>query len=137
MHQELYKILSETNRGPRLDEVLTKAEMDVMRDQIATPEILPCDFDMTIPGWLARIEFWGKITFRQKDPESFWGWKKVSEKQFLDRISDEGLNKLFGQWSIKKNNVTKVTFHRDYIDRNNRHRQERFEISVKLKPKLR
>ncbi len=136
MDTVLYDILLQGDKGPTLEETLTATELDRMRDEIATPEILPCTFDVTIPGWLERIKMWGKVEIRHKDPENFWGKRKVTVNQFLDRISDDDLNKMFGKWSIKKNKVTKVTFHRDYIGKNNRHYTEQFIIDVKLRPEL-
>jgi len=137
MYIDLYSVLCEIEQGPELYETLTQTEIEKMREELATPEILPCLFDVTIPGWLARIELWGKVEIYHKDPENFWGKKKVTKKQFLDKISDDNLNKMFGRWSIKKNGLTKCTFYRDYIDVKGRHRKEQFIIKVKLRPELR
>ena len=123
--------------GIKLEEALTKAEIDRMKDELATPEILPCGFDVSIPGWLERIKLWGKVEIYHKDPENFWGKKKVTEGQFLNRISDESLTKMFGKWTIKKNGLTKCTFFRDYVAVDGKHYQERFIINVKLRKELR
>ena len=89
----------------RIDEVLSAGEIKQMRDQLDTPEICPMSFDVTILRWLERIEDWGKITYYHKDPEKSYWKKKVTKKIFLDRISDEGLNKTLGKWEIKKNKL--------------------------------
>jgi len=123
--------------GARLDEVLTQAEMNRMRAQVATPEIRPCDFDVTIPGWLWRIEQWGQVRIHHKDPENFRGKKKVTKKQFLDRISDETLTKMLGRWQIVRRGLTKCEFQREYIGFNDRKYTEHFIIDVKLKKELR
>lgn len=123
--------------GVKLEEVLTKAEIAVMKDELATPEILPCSFDISIPGWLDRIDIWGKVEIYHKDPENFWGKKKATEGQFLAAISNDELNKLLGQWRIEKKGVTKVSFYRDYLDIKGKSRREEFIIKVKLRKELR
>lgn len=133
---EIYEILCQEMPGPTLFEALTKAEIEKMKDEIATPEILPCTFDATIPGWLERIKMWGKVKIQHKDPENKLFKRNVTVHQFLNKLSDENLNKMLGKWSIKKNSVTKVTFHRDYVGANGKHYTEQFIISVKLRPEL-
>jgi len=123
--------------GIKLEEVLTKTEINRMKDELATPEILPCGFDVSIPGWLERIRLWGKIEIYHKDPENFWGKKKTTERQFLNAISNDELNKLLGQWRIEKKKMTKVSFYRDYLDIKGKSRREEFIISVKLRKELR
>jgi len=121
----------------KLEEALAPGEIKHMRDQLATPEICPMDFDVTILGWLARIELWGKLTYYHKDPENFRGKKKITKRQFVDRISDESLNRMVGKWTIKKNNPTKCTLRRDYIGTTGRHFIEEFVVDVKLRKELR
>lgn len=137
MFEELSQELISIDKGMQLKEALTKVEIQRMRGELATPEILPCTFDVTIPGWLWRIEQWGEITFYHKDPENFRGKKKVTKKQFLDRIQDENLMKMFGKWSVKKKGLTKCVFYRDYIGVDRKHYKEQFAVSVKLKKELR
>jgi len=137
MYVDLYTMLCKADRGPLLNETLTKAEADRMREELATPEILPCPFDVSIPGWLARIKLWGEVMIYHKDPENFRGKRKVTKKQFIDRLLQDDLNKMLGKWSIKKNGLTKCTFYRDYIDKKGRRRTEKFIIKVKLRPELR
>jgi len=127
-------------QGVRLEEVLTKAEVGQLRSELSKPEILPCTFDVTIPGWLTRIGMWGKVTIHHKDPEKFWGKRKVSQNRFLDAISNDELNRVLGQWEIEKPkgiSVTKVSFFRDYLDIKGKSRREEFIISVKLRKELR
>jgi len=112
---------------------LTEAEINRMRDEVATPEILPCEFDVTIPGWLERIKLWGMIKIYHKNPENFRGKKKVSINQFLDGISGS----CSGKWSVKKRGLTKVTFHRTYIGRDGRFYVEQFFVNAKLRKELR
>jgi len=132
--QELIEVDS---RGIKLEEVISAADIRRMKDEIASPKIRPCDFDVTIPGWLARIELRGKITIHHKDPENFRGKRKVTRGQFLSRISDESLRKMFGKWTIQEKGLTKCVFQRDYIGIDGKHYKEQFIVSVKLKPELR
>lgn len=137
MFEKLSEELIEISKGMWLEEALTKAEIERMRGELATPEILPCTFDVTIPGWLWRIDQWGDITFRHKDPENFWGKRKVTKGQFLNKIQDENLMKMFGQWSVEKKGLTKCVFYRDYVDIFGKHRREQFIVDVRLKKELR
>jgi len=121
----------------KLEEALSAKEIEKMRAELATPDIRPMDFDRTIEGWLARIELWGKITYYHKDPGSFRGKKKVTKRQFIDRITDENLNKMFGLWDVKRNKLTKCTLRRDYIAPNGRRYVEEFIVDVKLRKELR
>jgi len=140
MFSDLFNILVSCDKrreGIKLEEVLTKAEIKQLRGEIATPEILPCTFDVTFPGWLARIDTWGDVIIYHKDPENFWGKKKVTQKRFLDAISNDELNRVLGQWEMKKKGLTKVSFYRDYLDIKGKSRREEFIISVKLRKELR
>jgi len=137
MFCNLFDELLLSNKILLLSETLTKAEIARMKDELATPDITPNLFDVTIPGWLWRIEKWGEITIYHKDPENFWGKRKISQKQFISRINDETLNKMMGQWSIEKKGLTKVVFYRDYVDMKGKTRREQFIVSVKLRKELR
>lgn len=134
MFHKLYLFLSES--PVRLEEALTASEIKKMRAEISTPEILPCTFDVTILGWLSRIKIWGKLVIHHKDPENFRGSKKVTEAQFLDRISDPELTKMFGKWHIEKKGLTEVEFLRDYCDKDGKMRTESFHIEVELRKEL-
>jgi len=123
--------------GVTLNEILSPSEVKKLRDELAEPEILPCSFDVTIPGWLARIGKWGKVTIHHKDPENFRGKRRVTNQQMDRRLGDVGVNKMFGRWSVEKKGVTKVVFYRDYIGVSGRHYTEQFIVSVKLRKELR
>lgn len=120
-----------------LEREMTAKEIEMMRAELATPDIRPMEFDRTVEGWLARIELWGKITYYHKDPENFWGKKKVTKQQFIKRITDENLNKMFGIWDVKRNSLTKCTLRRDYISPSGKHYAERFIVDIKLRKELR
>lgn len=123
--------------GVTLNEILSPSEVIKLKDELAEPEILPCSFDITVPGWLARIGRWGKVTIHHKDPENFRGKRKVTNKEMDRRLGDVGVNKMFGRWSVDKKSLTKVVFYRDYIGVSGRHYTEQFIVSVKLRKELR
>lgn len=137
MFCKLFEELKLSDTDVLLSEALTKAEIERMKDELATPEILPCAFDVSIDGWLWRIEKWGDVRIRHKDPETFRGKQKISRRVFLSRIGDESLNKMFGQWTIQKKGLTKVVFYRDYIGMAGKHFREQFIVDVKLRKELR
>ena len=125
-----------SNPGPRLNEVLTPDQIMQVRGELAVPEILPCTFDVTIPGWLARIDTWGVINIYHKDPESFRGKKKVTKNFFLKRISVDALPKFLGTWHIEKRSLTSCAFVREYISYSGKNYKEEFIIEVQLKKPL-
>jgi len=120
-----------------LNEVLTKAEIERMRAEVATPEILPCTFDVSIPGWLERIGLWGKVTIHHKNPEKWRGKKKVTTRQFIDGLLPDEITKYFGRWEFVKRGLTKVECHRTYFGVSGKRYTEKFLVSVKLKKELR
>jgi len=130
---ELFEMIA----GIHLYEILSPTEVKKLKDELADPEILPCTFDVTVPGWLSRIGRWGKLTIHHKDPENFRGKRRVTPQQMDRRLGDVGVNKMFGRWSVDKKGLTKVVFYRDYIGVSGRHYTEQFIVSVKLKKELR
>lgn len=123
--------------GVTLYEILSPTDVKKLRDELADPEILPCTFDVTVPGWLARIGRWGTVTVFHKDPENFRGKRRVTPQQMDRRLGDVGMNKMFGRWSVEKKSLTKVVFYRDYIGFSGKHYTEQFIVSVKLRKELR
>lgn len=120
-----------------LTETLSASSIKQLRAELAEPEILPCTFDVTIPGWLERIRHWGKVKIWHKDPERRMLKRRVTPQQFIARISDDSVNRMFGKWTIDKKGLNKVEFHRDYIGANGNHYTEKFYIQVDLKKELR
>lgn len=126
-----------TKSGMLLSEALSKSEIKQMEAELAVPEILPCTFDVTIPGWLARIKLWGKIKIKHVDPENHWGKRKVTQATFLKKISNEELTRMLGKWHLDKTGLTSVEFVRDYLGKKDKWYTEKFLIDVKLKRELR
>jgi hypothetical protein len=123
--------------GMLLSEALSKSEIKQMEAELAVPEILPCTFDVTIPGWLERIKLWGKVKIKHTDPENHWGKRKVTVAAFLKKISNEELTRMLGKWHIDKTGLTSVEFVRDYVGKKDKLYTEKFLIDVKLKKELR
>lgn len=120
-----------------LCEVLSKAEIERMRAEVATPEILPCTFDVSIPGWLERIGLWGKIVIKHKNPEKWRGKKKVTQAQFIKGLMPDEITQYFGKWEFKKKGLTKVECSRTYFGIDGKRYVETFLLNIKLKKELR
>ena len=135
MYYDLFEMVA--GRSLLLTEALSASSIKQLRAELAVPEILPCTFDVTIPGWLERIRHWGKVKIQHKDPERRRLKHRVTPREFVDRISDDSVNRMFGKWTIDKKGLNKVEFHRDYIGNNGNHFTEKFFIAVDLKKELR
>lgn len=120
-----------------LCETLSADEIEQMRAELSVPEILPCTFDVTVPGWLERIKTWGQITIKHEDPENHWGKRTVTINKFLDGITNDDLNRMLGKFHIVKHGLTSCSFDREYVGKNGKKYKERFIIDVKLKKELR
>ena len=128
--------------GLLLTESMTPAEISQWEAEMAEPEILPCFFDVTIPGWLERIRNWGTISIKHVEPEKFSGKRTVTQDKFIKDISDPELTNILGKWQINKLSLTKVEFVRDYFalkgDKGKtKQYTEKFFVSVKLRKELR
>lgn len=119
----------------RIDEVFSLGEATDMLG-LAIPDPRPLTSEKTIFDWLRRIEKWGKVLFYHKDPENFWGKKQVSRKEFIRRLTDEEVNKMFGRWQIKKNRLTKKTWgctiRREYLNFKGKKYTETFIVEIYL-----
>ena len=133
----LYEFIGSCSGKLLLNEVLSKAELERMRNEVATPEILPCTFDVSIPGWLERIGLWGKISIKHKNPEKWRGKKKVTQAQFIEGLMPDEITKYFGKWEFVKKGLTKVECQRTYFGITGKRYVEKFFVSVKLKKELR
>lgn len=120
-----------------LSEALSASDIKQLRAELAEPEILPCTFDVTIPGWLERIRHWGTVKIWHKDPEHHLLKRRVTTQQFIARLNDDSVNRMFGRWSVDKKGLTKVEFHRDYIGVNGKPYTEKFYVDVDLRKELR
>lgn len=137
MFLDLFECIRVYENTLLLTEVLTKAEVERMRNEIATPEILPCTFDVSIPGWLERIGLWGKITIHHKNPEKWRGKKKVTLQQFIKGLQPDIITQYFGKWEFVKRGLTKVECRRTYFGIDGKKYVEKFLINIKLRKELR
>ena len=126
----------------RIEEINIRKLEDIFSDVIeegylASPDIRPQADDRTVPDWLDRIETWGKITYYHKNPEKWWGKRKVTRQNFIDHLTDEELNKMFGRWSPpEKKGLTKCIMRRSYTSFTGKKYTEVFIIDVKLSKEL-
>ncbi len=134
MFLELFECLMTMKRFP-LEEALTPSQIRQLRTELAEPEIRPCSFDMTIPGWLERISHWGKVSIEYKSTEK--GKRGISKETFAKMISEPSLNKMLGLWNIEKVNQTTCKFTRSYPGVDGKVHKEEFRVSVDLRKELR
>ena len=119
-----------------LCEVLSPKELETMRKIVATPDVRPCDFDLSFPGWLARLELWGKVSIVYNDPEFGTRNKSLSKQQFLNKLASLSINKITGKFDIDRKDINKVEMFREYVGANDKKYRESFMITVDLKPEL-
>jgi hypothetical protein len=119
-----------------LAEALSAKELDAMRKIVATPDVRPCDFDLSIDGWIARLELWGKVRISHTDPEFNIRNKALTLNQFLDKVSATNINKVTGKFDIDRKDINKVEMFREYVGANDKKYRESFMITVELKPEL-
>jgi len=134
------QILDRTNRittETTLDEVISKSDLAQMRKEIAEPDVGPCEFDVTFEAWLQRISLWGKVNIFWTDPENKIRKKRVNKSQFLSRVTDDNMLRMFGRWKVYRTAINKVEWERSYIGIDNKRYTEKFDIIVDLKPELR
>jgi len=137
MFLDLFESICSAKDNLVLCEVLTKTEIDKMKGELATPEILPCAFDVTIQGWLERIGHWGQIKILHKNPEKWRGKRKVTIQRFIKGLEPDAITKYFGKWEFVKKGLTKVQCHRTYLGVDGKKYVEKFFVSVKLRKELR
>ena len=107
-------------------------DYDFFRKQLATPEILPCPFDVTFNGWLARIELWGLVTIEFKNNTDQKKWKRINRKDFIKQIYDDKYFKIFGKWKTEKLHFNSMRFFRYYLDKEGNKGIEQFRIKVDI-----
>ncbi len=122
-----------------IEKIVTKKikedKYEFFRKQLATPEILPCPFDVTIDGWLARLDLWGDVLIEYKNNTDQKKWKKLKESEFIKKIYNKDDLQIFGKWQLKKELFNVVSMSRYYIDSNNKKCEEIFKISIDIKKK--
>ena len=113
---------------------LTPSQIKQLQAELAVPEVRPCTFDVTIPGWLERIGHWGKISIEHRDEK---GKRVVSKDRFIELISDPDLNRMLGLWNIEKVNQMTCQFARTFPGVDGKIHKEEFTIRVEPRKELR
>jgi len=115
---------------------LSKVEQDygITQDtNWSNPDIRPNKFDRTWQNWFNRIDSWGKINILHVDPEkstrSNWG-----RQQFIDRMGDSEMLKVYGKWEIQQVKINKMEFWNNYIGLDGKQYKEIIQIKVDLLP---
>ena len=111
------------------------AEYEMLRRELSTPDLRPSDVDVTVDGWMFRVELWGKLKIRHKDPENHRN-EEISKSQFLSRLSDKNLLKMCGKWRTQERDMNKLTMYRDYIGMDGRQYREEFLIDIELRDEI-
>ena len=120
-----------------LTESLSKADIARYRKELSVPDLRPAQFDITFEAWLRRIGYWGRVKIEHIDPEvSGRRKKKVSQREFINRVSDPELNRIFGTWSINQPDFHIVWIERDYLGLNGKKYKEKFIVTVDLRPDI-
>jgi hypothetical protein len=129
--EHIYKVVN----GMRIEEVIDQPDWALVKRQLSVPDMRPQAFDVTIDGWMARIELWGKIKIRHEDPENRVK-EDISQAKFLQRLTDTNLLKMFGTWKIEEFAINKVQIYRDYIGMDGKQYRESFVVEIELKDEL-
>lgn len=133
----MYTLLSTTDiYHHRLDESLSKADVELIKKQLSHPDIRPCAFDETFEAWLYRISLWGKIEIIYNDPEFKIKNKNITQANFIKKVTNDGLMKILGRWSIDRKEVNKVELFREYLGMDGKKYHESFMIKIELNPGL-
>ena len=135
MFGELLEKTKQVDYGTRLDEVLSKSEVNRIKSQLGSPDIRPQSFDVTFEAWLKRISLWGKINIEHNDPE-LRRKKKINQSQFIRLATDDQLLKMLGQWDIERKDINKVELFREYIGIDGKKKKESFLVTVDLNPEI-
>ena len=93
MFEEIVDFLCE-REGTPINEVISLGQI---RGNLANPSIAPTPLDYSTEAWLERISLWGALNIGYKDT-GFGGNKKITKGQFLKKLNDPQLLKLFGKW---------------------------------------
>jgi len=133
--EDLFDYIKRITEGAKLEEVLDQPDWALVRRQLSVPDMKPQLFDVTVDGWMARIEYWGKIKIRHEDPENKIR-QDISQAKFMQRLTDTNLLKMFGTWKIEEFAINKLQIYRDYIGMDGNQYRESFTIEIDLKDEL-
>lgn len=135
MFDALYENIQVINKGHSIYEALSRAELDKIKKQLATPDIRPAWFDVTLEAWLHRISLWGKINITYKEPGKFRK-VKLNQKQLIDLMTDSGVATSFGKWTIIELDINKLKFVRDFVNPKGKIKKQEFVLEIDLKKEI-
>lgn len=134
MFDELLDSMGVFEDSPSIDQIF-EVSLDVLTRQLAEPYIEPCDFDISLDGWLERISLWGKLNITYVDPEHH-SKKQVSKETMRKRLADLNLNRMMGRWDYKVLDINKIEMFREYSGIDGKTYTEKFIIKIDLRPEL-
>ena len=105
------------------------------RKNYLSNNMMPKAFDVSMEGWLMRIEYWGTKTVTHHNPVT--GMKEaISDREFLDMFGNASNRNKYGDWKIEHLDLSKITFFRDAVDSQGNKKVEKLVVSIKLRPEL-
>lgn len=125
---------SQDQENSQVQKHLTEQELEAMRAAASVPDVRPCDFDLTLNGWMARISLWGKVKIRYSDPE-FKVNKEITVDQFLAKMGNPDATR-DGKFDVDRKDINKVELFREYGGIRGKIYRESFMVTVDLKPEL-
>ncbi|MBA7493707.1 hypothetical protein ES702_04269 [subsurface metagenome] len=106
-----------------------------LKKQLMTPTFLPCDFDVTVPGWLARLEVWGRLKYVYVNPYTKRK-ESITKNAMVNQMENVSLFKMVGEWEFAEEPGYTVSASREYTDVDDKKYVEKYLITVDLRPEL-
>jgi hypothetical protein len=125
-----------TDRSHRLDEALSRADVALLKQQLSYPDVRPCTFDESFEAWLYRIGLWGKVEIVYNDPEFKVKNRTLTQAKFIEKVTNDAVQKILGKWSIDRKEMNRVELYREYVGMTGKKYRESFMVTVELKPEL-
>lgn len=134
---EIYGTVStRVTQGVPINEVFDDPELERYRQFVAsTPTMKPQPMDLNVEGWVARLELWGKLKVEHHDPVNKRK-RKLSTRQFISKLTDQSLNKMFGLWDTEEKGNFKLIVHRKFSAIRGKPFTEKFVLTIDPKPEL-
>jgi len=115
-YEEIFELLMRDSVGEHIIEGFNADDRDRISSSFAPTDIRPQEFDRTWENWLKRLKLWGKLNIEHVEP--IMGGKKrwrLSEKDFIDALTNDDLMKMFGDFTIVRTDINKLEIYRDFL----------------------
>lgn len=119
---------------------INEASEATMR-QLKSSNIMPESADLTVEAWIERIDGWGKLNFFYMEPcsklkSAFGSRRRITKGEFLKKLINQDLCRLFGTWTAYKKDFNKMYSERTFVDLDGKGKVERLFVEIDLKPEL-